>query len=374
MKILAILDTFRPPGYMGNVGGGEISNRILLKGLSRGGHSIRVVTRHGCGAWRADDLGMQVYDISAVCPVQVLRKPFALALYRLMAFRVAKAFTPDVIVSATSSIAIAAAVGRRLNTPVGAFVRAFENFDNFDAKPSNFRNLIRDLTRSAALGNSRGRAVKQVGFLLPNSQFIADKCRREFMFPRIHLVYPPLDLSIQPFQRKRSIQNICMVGTSPRKGSCVVKQLARRMPHLEFLIIGDPSLSPGQSVSKDNLTITGWLNERTSFLTHADIVLVPSLWEEPFGRVVLEALAAGKLVLVSNTGGLPETLARQELLMVPPGNIDAWQSRLEHAVECPDIYFKACQAARTRLAQFSEESQIKALERALIAEAHHGAK
>ena len=35
-------------------------------------------------------------------------------------------------------------------------------------------------------------------------------------------------------------------------------------------------------------------------------VLVPSLWEEPFGAVALEAVAARALVVASDRGGLAE--------------------------------------------------------------------
>jgi glycosyltransferase involved in cell wall biosynthesis len=40
----------------------------------------------------------------------------------------------------------------------------------------------------------------------------------------------------------------------------------------------------------------------------ADVVVVPSLWEEPFGRVVIEAMVTGRPVLASRSGGIPEIL------------------------------------------------------------------
>lgn len=37
-----------------------------------------------------------------------------------------------------------------------------------------------------------------------------------------------------------------------------------------------------------------------------DIVLVPSQWQEPFGRVAAEARVAGQAVVTSRLGGIPE--------------------------------------------------------------------
>lgn len=45
------------------------------------------------------------------------------------------------------------------------------------------------------------------------------------------------------------------------------------------------------------------------FFSQIDVCIVPSVWEEPLGRTVLEALSAGKLVLCSDQGGLPEAAA-----------------------------------------------------------------
>jgi glycosyltransferase involved in cell wall biosynthesis len=37
-----------------------------------------------------------------------------------------------------------------------------------------------------------------------------------------------------------------------------------------------------------------------------DVVVIPSLWEEPFGKVAVEGLLNGKFVVCSSSGGLPE--------------------------------------------------------------------
>lgn len=47
------------------------------------------------------------------------------------------------------------------------------------------------------------------------------------------------------------------------------------------------------------------------FLNSIDLLVIPSLWHEPFGRVVIEANACGCPVLVSDRGGLPELVDGQ---------------------------------------------------------------
>jgi glycosyltransferase involved in cell wall biosynthesis len=39
------------------------------------------------------------------------------------------------------------------------------------------------------------------------------------------------------------------------------------------------------------------------------VAVVPSVYEEPFGRTVIEGLATGRPVIASRTGGIPEILA-----------------------------------------------------------------
>ena len=52
--------------------------------------------------------------------------------------------------------------------------------------------------------------------------------------------------------------------------------------------------------------------DATEFLSHISVLVVPSEWDEPFGRVIVEAISCGCPVFVSNRGGMPE--------LVPPTN------------------------------------------------------
>jgi glycosyltransferase involved in cell wall biosynthesis len=56
----------------------------------------------------------------------------------------------------------------------------------------------------------------------------------------------------------------------------------------------------------------------------ADVVVVPSIWPDPFPYVPLEALAMKTPVIASNVGGLPEVVRHKKNgLLVKPYNVDA---------------------------------------------------
>jgi glycosyltransferase involved in cell wall biosynthesis len=51
---------------------------------------------------------------------------------------------------------------------------------------------------------------------------------------------------------------------------------------------------------------------KRELLSHATAVLVPSCWEEPFGLVMVEALACGTPVLTFRRGAAPEIIRHKQ--------------------------------------------------------------
>ena len=62
-----------------------------------------------------------------------------------------------------------------------------------------------------------------------------------------------------------------------------------------------------KAVAPDGVEFTGWVSSE-DFLDTIDFLIVPSVWNEPFGRIVVEAFARGVPVLGSRTGGIPELI------------------------------------------------------------------
>lgn len=64
----------------------------------------------------------------------------------------------------------------------------------------------------------------------------------------------------------------------------------------------------------------------------ADVLVVPSDWDEPFCLTILEGMAAGVPVIAASTGGIPEA-AGGAALMVPRGDIVALAGAIEQLVD-----------------------------------------
>jgi glycosyltransferase involved in cell wall biosynthesis len=64
-----------------------------------------------------------------------------------------------------------------------------------------------------------------------------------------------------------------------------------------------------RSLATDSVEFLGARRDVVTPLHAADIIVIPSTWDEPFGRTVIEGLSTGRVVLASRVGGIPEILA-----------------------------------------------------------------
>jgi glycosyltransferase involved in cell wall biosynthesis len=87
----------------------------------------------------------------------------------------------------------------------------------------------------------------------------------------------------------------------------------------------------------DSVTLTGFVEDIGPMLARSDVVVVPSL-REGFGRVVIEALAAGVPVIASATGGIVELVRDQENgLLVPAGDAHALAAAIVRVLSDRDL-------------------------------------
>ena len=93
------------------------------------------------------------------------------------------------------------------------------------------------------------------------------------------------------------------------------------------------------------------------------VVVVPSIWEEPFGRTVIEAFATGTPVIASRCGALPELVTdKVDGFLVPPGDAPAIVEAIRSLQSRPDRAAAMRVAARrTFEARFTQARNVKLL-------------
>jgi glycosyltransferase involved in cell wall biosynthesis len=115
----------------------------------------------------------------------------------------------------------------------------------------------------------------------------------------------------------------------------------------------------------ERVRFTGWLapSELARELAEASVVAMPSLWPEPFGLVGIEAHAAGRPVVASDTGGVRDWLEDGVSgLLVRPGDPRALAGALEQLLADPQRQQDMGEAGRALVAaRFTPERHVAAL-------------
>jgi len=116
------------------------------------------------------------------------------------------------------------------------------------------------------------------------------------------------------------------------KGVCVLLEAWKNIVNknnnslVELLLVGDTldTAILDTIENTDGAIFKHWLNDPSDAYKAADVVVVPSIWQEPFSITLLEAMAYGKPVIASDVGGIPEALGewakKYQEFVVPPGN------------------------------------------------------
>lgn len=129
------------------------------------------------------------------------------------------------------------------------------------------------------------------------------------------------------------------------------------VPQIKLLIVGSPFFGRTQQSSflrrleqqaralGNRVQFTGYLpnEDLPDYYRLADLVCVPTLVEEAAGLVAMEAMACGRPVLATRSGGMPEYLEGSQAMLVERGeNIAdqlAWSIRMlyEHPALCAEM-------------------------------------
>jgi glycosyltransferase involved in cell wall biosynthesis len=149
---------------------------------------------------------------------------------------------------------------------------------------------------------------------------------------KVHVVYNGVDTEKYPVVGKE--KTILYVGrTIQEKGILPLAKalliVNEQLPDWKFIVSGadrTKMLSPYERMTHSTLANLGEKCRYTGYVAHhevmelfskAAITLVPSIWQEPFGRTALEAMVSSSAVITSGSGGLKEVVGDVGLIVYP---------------------------------------------------------
>ena len=165
---------------------------------------------------------------------------------------------------------------------------------------------------------------------------------------------------------KSDLLVVGLVGRLARwKGQHVFVEAARllrsRCPSCRFQIIGSALFGENdyereirQTVDREGLTgvveFTGFRSDVSEAIASLDILVHASITGEPFGQVIVEGMTAGKPVIATNGGGVPEIVEDGKTgLLVPMGDAPAMADAIERLAGDPALRLAMGQAGWQRV-------------------------
>lgn len=302
MKILLWSHSFYPA-----IGGIETMSRMLAEDFARAGHAVTIVTRTPLPAGAPERFPFRVVrrpssldlfrlvkecdvyfhnhiSLKAAWPLLLIRRPWVVGLQTWIANSGRRARLQHFALRNATTICCSHAVAAHLRQPSAVI-----------------RNSYDDSTFHTSPGAERDRELIFVGRL------VHDK--------GVHVLLRALSLL-----RSRDLApRLTIVGDGPQAER--LKEQARDLAltsQIEFAGKKSP-------------------DEVAALLNRHHILVVPSLWNEPFGIVALEGIACGCVVLGSGGGGLGEAIGACGVTFLN-GDVGGLANRLAELLLAPDCW------------------------------------
>lgn len=112
-----------------------------------------------------------------------------------------------------------------------------------------------------------------------------------------------------------------------------------------------------------NIIFTGYLpyKQTQNILRKSEILVVPSIWQEPFGLVIAEGMMHGCAIVTSDNGAIPEIIEDKGIILQDI-NVDKITSAVEFLIT-NNILRKKLQSRACSLFQFTSSNSSKKLDK-----------
>jgi glycosyltransferase involved in cell wall biosynthesis len=192
------------------------------------------------------------------------------------------------------------------------------------------------------------RTWPKMQLVLANSEWLRDSLEAAGLPPEIirvlHYFVPDTEASSRSAEGSGRREILFAGRIMPEKGlDDLVRALAAVKTECRLVVVGDgPGLCSAEKLVRrlklqSRVEFAGWQEDVEPFYARASLLVVPSLWPEPFGIVGIEAMARALPVVAYRSGGIPEWLDDGVTgLLVEPGNIKGLAGAIDAVLSDPE--------------------------------------
>lgn len=235
----------------------------------------------------------------------------------------------------------------------------------------------------------RAELLRSVTTIIAASMFSADYVRRWSGLP-VQLCYLPVYGS-GPYRCLGSIDNefVTMINPCQYKGIKIFVEVARSLPEVQFAAVPGWGTTPSDLallVTLPNITVLQPQSDIERIFERTRVLLAPSLWQESFGLIIVEAMLRGIPVIASDVGGTTESMCKTGSLIpvnpitmlsngldenqlrtavVPQQQREPWVKALQMLVYDNQLYHRESSSASTAASHFVSSLTIDDFEKCL---------
>lgn len=211
--------------------------------------------------------------------------------------------------------------------------------------------------------------------VITNSQFVKDQMIRSgYSADNIHTINSPAPEIGEYFPPEQTdLPHFVFLGRiTPEKGiPWLLQALSEVKIPIHMDIAGSGNQEQEQKIYRlaeqlglmNKITFHGWVNEEKAIklIQGARALVFPSVWHEPAGIVSLEAAAAGRAIIASKVGGIPEYVGLlQNALLVEPNDVRGLAQSIEQlARDCSLAKQMGTQGRQMAKEHFSLEKHLQ---------------
>jgi glycosyltransferase involved in cell wall biosynthesis len=126
----------------------------------------------------------------------------------------------------------------------------------------------------------------------------------------------------------------------PDKGINILIEAYRKLSGRTNLVLIGARQYPYNYNSEDGIMVMADARQEVLLEAYRNcrFTVFPSIWQEPFGYVVLEAMMHKKAVIATRIGGLPDIVVDGETgMLVPPGDAESLSRAIKYLLENPEV-------------------------------------